>query len=165
MEEEPSTPHTGPLNLAIIKKSFKSDRYTTPKKSKNLKQILALEKTQDLAIDVPTCKFFPDPHEHRPLAYELVRSKHRSAAFCITTKEILRHHWITGKVYRSENRIEISQCRDLSVYPYTERPERSSLFSIEKCCRGAKVISLLWILLAGAVTAQHPLPLHADLFG
>lgn len=46
----------GPLNLASIEKPFKSSKYKTPKKSKNLKQILAAEKTQDLDLNVPTCK-------------------------------------------------------------------------------------------------------------
>ena len=50
----------GPLNLATIQKPFKSRKYTTPKKFKNLKQILTAEKTQELALDVPTCKACSD---------------------------------------------------------------------------------------------------------
>ncbi|KAF7722869.1 chromatin-remodeling complex subunit ies6 [Apophysomyces ossiformis] len=45
---------SGPLNLLLARKTFKSSHYTTPKKSKNLKQILAMEKTQEYALDVPT---------------------------------------------------------------------------------------------------------------
>lgn len=42
--------------MASIEKPFKSSKYKTPKKSKNLKQILAAEKTQDLDLNIPTCK-------------------------------------------------------------------------------------------------------------
>ncbi|OAD67183.1 hypothetical protein PHYBLDRAFT_128309, partial [Phycomyces blakesleeanus NRRL 1555(-)] len=33
---------------------FKNPKYSSPKKSKNLKQVLALEKAQELALDIPT---------------------------------------------------------------------------------------------------------------
>ncbi|KAG2227138.1 hypothetical protein INT45_003868, partial [Circinella minor] len=52
VEEELLGP--SPLNLSTIHKPFKNSNYKTPKKSKNLKQILAAERTQELALDVPT---------------------------------------------------------------------------------------------------------------
>ncbi|KAI9270789.1 YL1 nuclear protein C-terminal domain-containing protein [Phascolomyces articulosus] len=52
IDEEPSGP--APLNLSTIHKPFKNTSYKTPKKSKNLKQILTAERTQELALDVPT---------------------------------------------------------------------------------------------------------------
>ncbi|KAI7862020.1 ino eighty subunit 6 [Spinellus fusiger] len=44
----------GPLNLALVKKPFKNTHYSVPKKSKNLKQILTMEKAQEFALHVPT---------------------------------------------------------------------------------------------------------------
>ncbi|ORY96631.1 YL1 nuclear protein C-terminal domain-domain-containing protein [Syncephalastrum racemosum] len=64
--EEPTTPTSGPLNLATIKKPFKNPRYTTPKKNKNLKQLLAMEKTQDLSPDIPTYQNIECPPSIRP---------------------------------------------------------------------------------------------------
>ncbi|KAI8388483.1 ino eighty subunit 6 [Radiomyces spectabilis] len=54
MEEDVEENTSGPLNLLVARRSFKNSNYVGPKKSKNLKQILALEKTMDLAIDIPT---------------------------------------------------------------------------------------------------------------
>ncbi|PHZ12115.1 uncharacterized protein RHIMIDRAFT_140363 [Rhizopus microsporus ATCC 52813] len=44
----------GPFNLLIEKKPFKNNAYKSAKKSKNLKQILAMERERQLALDIPT---------------------------------------------------------------------------------------------------------------
>lgn len=50
--------YEGPLNLLTARKTFKSKSYKTVKKNKNLKQILTMERDQQLALDIPTCKSF-----------------------------------------------------------------------------------------------------------
>ncbi|RUP52249.1 YL1 nuclear protein C-terminal domain-containing protein [Jimgerdemannia flammicorona] len=53
-----ATPADGPavpiLNLVAVSRPFKNHRYSVAKKSKNLKQILAQEKTIDVPLDMPT---------------------------------------------------------------------------------------------------------------
>lgn len=44
------------LNLVTANRPFKNQRYSAPKKYKNMKQILALEKAMDMPLDVPTCR-------------------------------------------------------------------------------------------------------------
>ncbi|KAI9312191.1 chromatin-remodeling complex subunit ies6 [Dichotomocladium elegans] len=56
----------GPLNLTTIKKPFKNPRYHAPKKAKNLKQVLAAEKTQDLALNIPTYQNIECPPSIQP---------------------------------------------------------------------------------------------------
>ncbi|CAJ0890556.1 6709_t:CDS:2, partial [Entrophospora sp. SA101] len=43
-----------PMNLHLVDKPFKNPRYKTPKKLKNLKQILAAERNQNIPLNVPT---------------------------------------------------------------------------------------------------------------
>ncbi|KAI8329322.1 YL1 nuclear protein C-terminal domain-containing protein [Chlamydoabsidia padenii] len=54
------------LNLNLEKKPFKNTKYATQKKSKNLKQILALEKAQELSLDIPTYSNIECPPSIRP---------------------------------------------------------------------------------------------------
>ncbi|KAI8083093.1 YL1 nuclear protein C-terminal domain-containing protein [Halteromyces radiatus] len=54
------------LNLTLEKKPFKSSKYSTPKKWKNLKQILTLEKNQDFSLDIPTYQNIECPPSIRP---------------------------------------------------------------------------------------------------
>jgi len=46
--------YTPPLNLNVVAKPFKNPHYKTPKKFKNLKQIIAAEKAQAIPLDIPT---------------------------------------------------------------------------------------------------------------
>jgi len=53
---EQSNQVSGILNMAHIHKSFKrSDRHAT-KKTKNLKQIITLERAKEYKANTPTCK-------------------------------------------------------------------------------------------------------------
>ncbi|ORZ17931.1 YL1 nuclear protein C-terminal domain-domain-containing protein [Absidia repens] len=54
------------LNLTMANKSFKSTKYTTPKKWKNLKQILTMEKAQEYNLNVPTYQNIECPPSIRP---------------------------------------------------------------------------------------------------
>ncbi|CAG8544849.1 2545_t:CDS:2, partial [Paraglomus occultum] len=49
-----SSSYVPPTNLYLVAKPFKNPHYKTPKKFKNLKQILAAEKAQLSPLDLPT---------------------------------------------------------------------------------------------------------------
>ncbi|ORX58210.1 chromatin-remodeling complex subunit ies6 [Hesseltinella vesiculosa] len=54
------------INLHQCKRPFKNPKYHTPKKWKNLKQVLTLEKTQDFDLDIPTYQSIECPPSVRP---------------------------------------------------------------------------------------------------
>src|SRR5581483_2926878 len=47
-----------PLNLNVVAKPFKNPHYKTPKKFKNLKQIITAEKAQAISLDIPICTYY-----------------------------------------------------------------------------------------------------------
>ncbi|KAL1915473.1 uncharacterized protein VTP21DRAFT_6597 [Calcarisporiella thermophila] len=57
-DSDSSTPHStnSPpvINLIKANRPFKNTSYVAPKKYKNLKQILPIEKSQDIPVDMPT---------------------------------------------------------------------------------------------------------------
>ncbi|SAM07257.1 hypothetical protein [Absidia glauca] len=65
-EDTNSDASNGVLNLTLEKKPFKNTKYTTPKKTKNLKQILTLEKAQEFDLHVPTYQNIECPPSIRP---------------------------------------------------------------------------------------------------
>ena len=54
-QQESSSPPIGVVNMAHISKPFKKPGYT-PKKTRNLKQIITLEKAKEWKTSTPTCK-------------------------------------------------------------------------------------------------------------
>ncbi|CAO3631646.1 unnamed protein product [Cunninghamella echinulata] len=64
--EENSEVSNNIINLNNESKPFKNKKYITPKKWKNLKQVLTLEKNQDLSLDIPTYQNIECPPSIKP---------------------------------------------------------------------------------------------------